>query len=641
MINSAITKRRLSPGALLEIFALLLWTLWVGKAYLIFDPNLWPLGWEFGMTVRTHFIWTNLFQCGACMFWNGSVQGGAPAFAELQGSVLHPFVILTTLIAGVVNGSKLVLLASLFTAGLAQWWLAKSLRVGQLARMWSAGMAVVGGHLAARMELGVVGVVLSTAMCSLAIASTVDLALNSRRRSAILLGIILAMTIVSGQSYMQIGFLVSVVPALAIFLFDFKQSRVKPVWKEFLLAAGVALLLSGVFLIPLLHFLPNIDKPRDPLFGAAQSLAFIPLNLVINDLAFYMSTALKPTPYPNLYVDYLGWIPILLALLSVYYKPRNSRRWLGFFLLAIGLTYLAASADTFRWLAPIFPSATDVRFPSYIAGLANPLILGLAACGLDGLLKIKLPRLALLNPDPSNPHNFVLNINTTVLLLLVPLLVALLSAYDFSQNWLITAPAPVQLDEITQAMQTDSTEWIDVPLGDHYWNISAIGMGLKLGSPASPWSWKGRTPPPAAIEATRDTAVLGSTNLLLSINDINIVMHPENEYAFVQSGALKVACKAQARGGYIDVVCPAGSPAGTMTVMENNWTGWTAQRDGVMTPLLEGNWLSVDAPAGQHTYAFRYRPWDVWVGLGLTLIGMAFCIVLWIRAGKRSNSNEQ
>jgi hypothetical protein len=121
MLNSATTKRKLSFGALLEILALLLWTLWVGKAYLNFDTNLWPLGREFAMTVRTHFIWTTLFQCGAGMFWNGSVQGGAPAFAELQGSVLHPFVILSTLIAGVINGSKLVLLASLFTAGLAQW----------------------------------------------------------------------------------------------------------------------------------------------------------------------------------------------------------------------------------------------------------------------------------------------------------------------------------------------------------------------------------------------------------------------------------------------------------------------------------------------------------------------------------------
>ena len=236
----------------IEILLILLWALWVGKEYLNFDTNMWPYGREYAFGIRTHFIWENFKECGTCIFWNGSTMGGSPAFAELQGGVLNPIVIMTTLLAGVVNGSKLILLFSLFLAGFAQWWLAKSLKVGRLARLWSAGMAVVGGHLAGRMELGLVGMVFSTAFCSLAIASSIDLALTGRRLSAIILGIILAMAITSGQIYMQVGFLIGIVPALLIIIFSQHKLRLQPVWKEFLLAGILAVLLAGVFIVP--HF---------------------------------------------------------------------------------------------------------------------------------------------------------------------------------------------------------------------------------------------------------------------------------------------------------------------------------------------------------------------------------------------------
>jgi hypothetical protein len=45
--------------------------------------------------------------------------------------------------------------------------------------------------------------------------------------------------------------------------------------------------------------------------------------------------------------------------------------------------------------------------------------------------------------------------------------------------------------------------------------------------------------------------------------------------------------------------------------------------------LNAGTWLSVAAPAGTHHYEFRYRPWDVPVGAGLTLIGLALAVWVW------------
>jgi hypothetical protein len=612
---------------LMEILIIFIWVLIVGKNYLNFDPSFWPYGREFGLAVRTHYIWTDLFKCGTCIFWNGSVRGGAPAFAEIQGSVLHPIVVLTTLLAGVVNGSKLVVLFSLFIAGLAQWWLAKRLGVGSLARLWTAGMAVVGGHLAGRMELGLVGVVLSTASCSLAIAAAVDLGITGKRRSAILLGIILALAIVSGQGYMQIAFLIGVVPPLILFLFDDKWHFNKA-WKEFLLAGLLAILLAGVFLVPMLHFLPNFDKARDPIFGAAQPLAYIPLNLVISDVSFYFNEVLKPLPYPNLYTAYLGWIPILLAIVGIRFFPRAFRRTFLFIIISIGLLFIISSAIPFKWLINTFPAIGAIRFTTFFAGLANPLILCLSAWGLQGLFDLKTSRPAISIKDPQPESNLTISFNPMVLLLFVPMFFALKSAYLFGQNWLYLIPNSKLLWESTEMMQTDSTQWVSFQDGEHYWNIPALDNSLKLNDVFSTQLWKNRDIPPAYLEATRDPSALENTDLLFSNPEISAIRHPGVTYAYILAGDAKIACRAHATDGVIDISCP-DSPDGALMVMENNWQGWRAWRDEDSTPLLDSQWLSVAAPAGTHSYSFRYRPWDVWAGIGLTLLGVAGCIFFW------------
>jgi len=616
--------------AMIEILVIFIWVLFVGKNYLNFDHTFWPYGREFGLAVRAHYIWTDLFKCGTCIFWNGTVSGGAPAFAELQGAVLHPVVIITTLLAGVVNGSKLVILFSLFIAGLAQWWLAKRLGVGSLARLWTAGMAVVGGHLAGRMELGLVGVVLSTASCSLAIAAAVDLGITGRRRSAVLLGITLALAIVSGQGYMQIAFLIGVVPPLVLFLFD-DNWHFSKAWKEFLLAGLLAILLAGVFLIPLIHFLPNIEKAHDPAFGAAQPLVYIPLNLVISDVSYYFTEVLKPLPYANLYIAYLGWIPILLGIVGVKFIPHKFSRVFIFIIVSIGLLYLATSAIPFKWLVPISPAIGTIRFTTFFAGLANPLILCLSAWGLQGLLNVKISQPVPTNKKPQFKLNNVINLNPIALLLFVPMFFALKSAYQFGQNWLYLIPNSKLLWESTEMMRTESTQWTSFQSGGHYWNIPALDNGLKLTNVFSTQIWKNRDIPPAYLDSSQESVDLKNPDLMFSNPEIAVLRIPGVTYAYILAGQKIVECRANGTGGVIDVTCPE-SPEGTLMVMENNWQGWRAWQDKDPTPLHDSQWLSVLTPAGTHNYFFRYRPWDVWVGLGFTLLGVAGCIFFWRKA---------
>jgi hypothetical protein len=78
----------------------------------------------------------------------------------------------------------------------------------------------------------------------------------------------------------------------------------------------------------------------------------------------------------------------------------------------------------------------------------------------------------------------------------------------------------------------------------------------------------------------------------------------------------------------IDVVCDGELP-GRLIVRENMWSGWKAWRDGERVPLLGYLWLEAESPAGYHEYAFRYLPWDVPLGMLLSLAGMIMAGWLW------------
>jgi hypothetical protein len=613
-------------GYLLEIGILILWGLYVGRAYLNLDPYIWPWGREFPSAIQTHYIWTDLFKCGPCVFWNGFSHGGAPAFADLHGSMLYPLVVLLTLVVGPLSGAKLSLVAALIMAGIAQWWLAKVMGFGRVPRLWSGLMAIVGGHLAGRMELGTFGILLSTAACSLVIAPGVALGLTGKRRYAILLGIATGLALLSGQGYLQFGLALSILPAFLVFMLN-RAERFRQIWKEYLLAGLIAVLIAGVFLVPMLHFYPNVEKPLDAAFTEAQALKYIPLNHLIDLKSYFQTSALQPTIFPYLYINFLGWVPILLAIVAWRFVPRARFRLLLFFLTAILLVYLNASADTLKLLR-IFTSVFEgVRNPSLISGLANPLILGLSAWGLEALLHLKWPRLALLDARSSGSTK---GVSTTLLILVIPLLWSVREAYVFSQDWLVTVKSDPTLVEKASYLKSDSAEWVEFPL-EHYWMIPGFDSGLKISNSVRTWSWRDRQDPPGWQKITEGILDGGTPGLTRVIGDFSYLAFPENEYAYIESGDQKIPCKAQAVGGNIDVTCPE-APKGRLIVHENQWSGWQARVDRTRTRLLYSQWLSVEAPAGKHTYTFRYRPWDVWVGIFLSTLGLALCVVLWVRA---------
>lgn len=607
----------------LEVGLIVLWAIWVGRAYLDLDPTVWPIGGDFPLSIHAYYVWTLLTKCGTCFLWNGFMNGGVPAIVDLVGAVLHPIPSAASILWGAINGAKITIIASLAMAGIAQWWIARVLQLGPLPRLWGAGMAVAGGHLAGPMAGGLVGMPLSIAAVSLVIAPGLKLALTGRRRTAIWLGITLALAFMAGQGYSQIGLIFAVLPAFVIFLFD-EKLRIRPLWREFVLAGVLAVLLTAVLWVPVLHFWPHYSKPFDASFSSSQPIKYSPLNLVIDDVGFFRSEALGKKPLPSFYMSYIGWGPVLFALLAIRLVPRSSRRQLAFFGVAIFLIYLTSSAVVFKFLVKYLQGFSAIRFPSLISNLTVPFVLGLAAWGMDQLLQLEWPKFTVTLTSETS-----LTFAASWLILTVPLAWGLKSTYEFGRHTLRTHRVRADYHEIVDAIETDSVQWVKFPEDDFTFTPVALDADLKVTNAYRSFTWKDREPPPPFIDVVRNPVDTSSPNFLRKVSGLNLVAHPENEYAFVDTKSGQIACQATAQGGNISVDCQTDEP-GTLTVREYKWSSWKAKRDGNPIPLGSGQWLNVEMPAGKHHFEFHYRPWDALLGGILTLIGVFLAVWLWV-----------
>jgi hypothetical protein len=616
----------------LELTIIGLWAIFVGHEYLNFNPQFVPMGREFLSSIQTHHMWTRFQDCGWCSLWNNTTRGGYPMFVDVHGSMLHPVVILSTLCWGVINGTKVALVFAMWCAGVAQWCMARMLKLGGLPRLWSAGMAIVGGHLTGRMELGVFGALFSTAMCCLVFCGIIYISRGGGRRAIVVFAILLASALVSGHGYMQVG-LAGAFPAIILLVIEGDRDK-RSIWKDYCIAILIAILLAMPFLISFLHFSPNFIKDVDHEFKSVQPLVFIPLNLVINDWHFYHSEVLGKLPFPQINNLFIGWIPIILAIIGLSISPKKYKSYILFFTCVIIIEFLIGSAILLRWIEKVYPGIAGVRFPSQISGLAVPMILAISAIGLDSLINKTWPILGL--EVTESPIDIKWKV-TLQWLLIIPLFFSLKVGYEFSKNWIDTISLDDEIFKIVQNLDTNSLQWVNTPFGEHQFIEYAVRKDLKLSPGIMTWYWEGRDVPKPVLEANRIGPSSDNSINFGSVGDITIYQYYDNHYAAVISDGVVEPCTAQGSGGNITVVCNSSTP-GKLVVLENSWTGWKAWMDGERVPLIGTNWLEVDSPDGKHVFQFRYRPWDVPLGLALSLVGLLVCVYLWFSGSRRVNS---
>lgn len=619
--NNQLSKKHLKT--ILELALLAFVAIIITLPYQNFNKDVIPAGSEFSSVTQNHHLWTRALECGWCAIWNGSIGGGYPAFVDLHGSALHPIIIITTLLWGVVNGTKVALFISFWLAGIAQWWLAKELKVSTLARLWTACIAITGGHLTSRMELGTFGLVFSTAMSSFVFAALINIIRRGDRKSVALFAIVLASAILSGQGYLQVG-LVLMSPAILFLIWEVKFNN--QLWKNFVQAISIAILLASPFLVPFLNFSSQFTKWQDPEFYTAQPLKYLPLNLLIDNHEYYLSETLEKTTYPYMNAHFIGWVPVTLAVLGLTSINRENRRYILFMSSGVILIFLAASATSLKWIAYIYPGITGVRHSAIISGLAIPLIIGLSAYGLDKLINIKWPKFWISIEKETLDKALYFPIKW---ILIIPfLLLALKQTYEFSTYWMYTVRIEANIHEMIAALHTPTLEWVNTPFGEHEYLEPAIRANLKLSPGILAWGWDNREIPTPRLEALRGEAPPDNPVELKIVDEIFIYFREWEHYASVLSNDEIIPCKANGTGGRITVRCNIPYD-GILTVKENMWIGWTAWQDSRPIEMLNNPFLQVKASAGEHIYQFEYRPWDVPIGIVLSLAGIFLCAWLW------------
>lgn len=619
-------------GLILEIVFLLVWAWLFARPYLEMDPNMYPDGIDWPLQIHFNHVWTRVQECGACAMWNGSTGGGAPAFADIFSSVLHPFVIVTTWLWDVRNGSKALLFLIFFMGGFAQWWLARVMGLGTVARLWAGAMAVVAGNLAGRMQMGWINAALSMAACALVLPAIVLVAQSPKWRSTVLLGLTLGLAALAGQGYMQLG-LIFTLPA-ALVLVPWRTLLARRVLIRYVVAAGLALLIAAPFIVPFAASLSQFAKAEDTTFQGAIHFGYMPLMFVTNDFDFLRSKELGMQGYPALYTNYIGFLPFVFFVLGIRGARQGSQWRAVIYLMLTGVLALwLASLEPRLFVAEHFPDSwlsdlnQRIRSAPIIAGLAVPAVLGVAAVGLDFVWRRFSAWVSVgLQESDAGPAR---RVNLRWLLVLV-LLWSLLNARTEGMKWMAMLELRPETYPVLNALKTPDMQWVAFPQQNFYLE-PAVGMGLKIPWAGLPEFWKDKTLPPMYREALLNKSS-EKGQLLKEIDGVGIFQLGENQaYAIITNDAEQFAkCAAQGRAGDIDVQCNTVFD-GVLTVRENYWAGWNATLDGKSVKLLPGRWLQVDVPKGAHIVELRYRPLDFPSGIVLCFIGLGLAVYLWFK----------
>jgi hypothetical protein len=607
-----------------EIFPLIFITLIIATPYLDFRPNYYPNGYEFHAVTVTHYIWNLLPLCGTCVFWNGLLNGGMPAFAEVLGAVLHPLVIFTTLIWGVINGSKIILLASLLMSGISMWWFAKELEVGRLSRIWISLLGVVGGHLIGRMESGNILFTFSIASASLLFPMVLRLYKRPTNRHIALLAILMALTWLSGEGYIQLGVVLSWFPAFLWLLYDIGKKK-----QDKLIAFGKSLIISGflcgILILPAGRFMIHgMDKPSCPDFQDVQPMRYLPLNLVIGDAALMGQTFLGMDAFPYAHINFIDWTPVIFAIIAGYFVfQQSNKKVYAAIYLSIFLVLVFTSREIYVFLAPYFPSLAKICSMGGSSSLMVPPILVMAAWGLDRVFNMTWPKII---RDDTQKSEISKSISIKWLILLPILILSFKNIIPFDKNYLNVHKVEISEEDLAFARLTD-TQWVHPPFGGD-WILTLLNENRKMIMWDRHVIWKDRQRLGGYIQLTDNPG--DDVEILTHEKNFYVVKRPNELYASVSLGNETIKCEAVSQGGNIDVICDTPNQ-GILTVREYQYSGWFSWVDGQPQKLLGGDWLSINVPPGKHYYSFRYRPWDVYVGAAISLIGLCMTIWLWNR----------
>lgn len=606
---------------------------WISKPFLWAQPwSVRPAGGDYTVSVQGRFFWDRVQECGLCALWNGNIRGGSPALIDTSSDFLHPIAAIPTILLGVVDGSRISIVACVMLSALGSWWLASVLGTGWLARSYAGCLGAAGGHLLGRLDFGLVVLMTSIATASLLVPASITFARRLDRRRTAVLGSLLGATVISGQAYVQVG----VVLLAPLILILFAQRR--HIWRlatlRLLQVATLAFFLASLVLLPTMHYYHLIGKDLDPYFSRAQPFQFVLRNLVIGDRSYFESPTFRGDQgFPAWYSNYIGWVAIVFAIIGVASLWRQSRHEALFLVTTtLGALWLGSSA-LFIWISsvpalePLHETVQQLRTASNIANLAVPPLIGLSACGVEWT-KHRLDqrfRLRLTLKFPTTQIRPRLTIGLG-LLVIVPVFASIDAVVESSQQWLRFEGNVSPSSELASALRSDELRWIELSNPDPAIILAGLENDLDLADAWRPWRIEPERLPDPAIVLSLDSDLAGFHRIPAPTDIAVLARDDGNPYARLQSANGDVVdCVARGLGGRISVTCPAGI-AGELVVQQRYVDGWTAETGSSLPVRDQDGWLTTTLDGSGQPVEFRYRSPYFRSSLALTAAGTLWAL---------------
>ena len=596
-----------------------LFTVWYHFVSPFIGTNNVQLGDEFMVHIISLQNWTNSQLCGLCMMWGNSI-GGMPVFADPYGSFQHPLVMITTLLFGPLAAANITLAGAIFILGFSGYLFCTTFQLHRIVRIWITVTMIYGGLIAGRIAVGSIGLPLSLSFATLSFVYFLTWAHNPSRKNGILLSIIVSMLLVAGQGYMQIAFVVTLIP-ISMYLYALKKAHAMAQ------IPWMAALVSALIAPFLLTFWANnafFGKDTDLTLSSTQHIGFIMLNYIVDNLDFYNTAVLGRPAFPYLYSNFIGY-PIVLGafvavLLAVIRHPIIDKFIALIYLIfgSVVVVLVLASGDGQHWImgfdiAPLTQFVIGLRNLTLVTSYAGALLVLLAAICGDFLIRQLQTAIALIRVNTwvikGHAHWLVVAVMTWHVLTLY--------AYNKQFYQFSDQDSPTLL--VAEFLKTQPIGGINVEANYQVFDIMQTQKKM-ITQMFYPWLLINTSPtgtmyqlmsaPPNDMTTWQELKRFDETWAIYKSTDTN------QQYALHTSkNDALTPCTAQGTGGDMDVWCTTGTN-GILRIYENNLDSWQAWVDDVPTDVISVNkFVAVPVTSGAHHIVFRYRPWYTILGL--------------------------
>jgi hypothetical protein len=409
---------------------------------------------------------------------------------------------------------------------------------------------------------------------------------------------------------------------------------------------AIFLLLTAVLTLPIYQFVQY--SSRSALTLQEASVHSLPPT--------YLIGLIFPDPYGyHEWMTYLGLLPLVLVGVSLMYR----QKWLAdcsiyFWLLVIvfaGAYSLGSNFLLFPLLFRLLPGLSFLRVPSRAWFLVALGVSVLAAFGLQALVR----------EIENRPKRKNLQARVIPYLLLGVILLTLFDLLRVGRSLVESMP---------MAEPPAATRWIEaqpglfrvyspsysLPFPDRLQHVDGVDplhlaslsdfMARASGLPVTQYS----VTVPSYVDhdaetlaGSPDAGLLGLLNVKyvasefpLSVAGLSLVKTFDQTYIYQNELAhprawIEGQGSAQVSSWSPDRIEVQADGAGLLVLSEVAYPGWVCWVDGVRAPVrtVYGLLRGAGLPEGSHTIVFAYRPWPVYLGGSLSLLGLIAFACIW------------